>query len=58
MGCPRQEYWCGFPFPSARDLPDLGTESASLALTGRFFPIEQPVKPLNLGYALLKIQKV
>ena len=38
MGFPRQEYWSELPFPSPRDLPDPGIESASLtphALLGR-----------------------
>ena len=30
MGCPRQEYWCGLPFPSPGDLPDPGIEPESL----------------------------
>ena len=37
----RQEYWSGDPFPSLGDLPDPGTEPASLAspaLKGGFFP--------------------
>ena len=36
----RQEYWSGQPFPSPGDLPDPGTEPASLmspALAGGFF---------------------
>ena len=36
----RQEYWSGLPFPSPGDLPDSGTEPASLssrALEGGFF---------------------
>ena len=32
MGFPRQEYWSGLPFPFPGDLPDPGTEPASLAL--------------------------
>ena len=32
MGLPRQGYCSGLPFPSPGDLPDPGTESASLAL--------------------------
>ena len=28
----RQEYWSGLPFPLPGDLPDSGTEPASLAL--------------------------
>ena len=40
MGFSRQKYWSGLPFPSPGDLPDPGTELASLmspALAGRFF---------------------
>ena len=36
----RQEYWSGLSFPSAEDLPNLGTEPMpfkSPALVGRFF---------------------
>ena len=39
----RQEYWSGFPFPSPGDLPDLRTETtslASLALEGGIFTAE------------------
>ena len=40
MGFPMHEDWRGLPFPSPRDLPDPGTERASLmspALAGGFF---------------------
>ena len=40
MGFSWQEYWSGLPFLSPRDLPNPGTEPASLmslALAGRFF---------------------
>ena len=40
QGFPRQEYWCGLPFPSPGDLPDPGIEPvflASPALAGEFF---------------------
>ena len=40
MGCCRQEYWSGLPFPSPRDLPNSGIKPVSLAspaLTGEFF---------------------
>ena len=40
MGFSRQEYWSGLPHPPPGDLPDPGTEPASLkspALAGRFF---------------------
>ena len=29
MGFPRQEYWSGLPFPSARDIPDPGIKPSS-----------------------------
>ena len=32
MGFPRQEHWCGLPFPPPRDLPDPGSELRSPAL--------------------------
>ena len=40
MGFSRQEYWSGPPGPPTGDLPDPGTEAASLtspALAGGFF---------------------
>ena len=40
MGCPRQEYWSGLPFPTSGDLSNPGMEPLSLvspALTGGFF---------------------
>ena len=40
VGFSREEYWSGVPFPSPGDLPNPGTEPASLtspALAGRFF---------------------
>ena len=42
MGVSRQEYWSGLPFPLPGDLPNPGTELASLlspALAGRFFTV-------------------
>ena len=42
MGFPRQEYWCGLPFPPPGDLPNLGIEPTSLkspALAIGFFTI-------------------
>ena len=32
MGCSRQEYWIGLPFPSLQDLPNKGIEPVSPAL--------------------------
>ena len=48
MGFPRQEYWCGLLFPPPGDLPNPGTETASLsspALAGGFFSTVPPGKP-------------
>ena len=53
MGFSRQEYWCGLPFPSPGDLPNLGTESGSPALAGGFFTTEPPGKPLFVAVQLL-----
>ena len=32
IGFPRQEYWSDLPFPSSKDLPNLGTEPEYPAL--------------------------
>ena len=45
MGFPRQEYCRGLPFPSPGDLPDLGVETVSPALVGKFFITEPAGKP-------------
>ena len=42
MGFPRQEYWCGLPFPSPGDLPNQGIEPESPSLAGEFFTTEPP----------------
>ena len=34
---PKQEYWCGLPFPSPGDFPNPGIEPTSPALTSGFF---------------------
>ena len=44
----RQEYCSGLPFAPLGDLPNPGTEPASLALAGRFFTTESPGKPSHL----------
>ena len=47
MGFPRQEYWSGLSFPSPGDLPNPGTETASLmspALAGGSFTTAPPGK--------------
>ena len=45
MGFPRQEYWCGLPFPPPGDLPDPEIQPSSPALAGGFFTTEPPRKP-------------
>ena len=45
MGFSRQEYWSGLPFPSPGDLPNLGIESLSPTLAGRFFTAEPSGMP-------------
>ena len=50
MGFSRQEYWSGLPFPHSGDLMDPEIEprsSASPALAGKFFTVEQTGKPYN-----------
>ena len=44
MGCPRQEYWSGLPFPSSGDLPDPGIEPGSPAWQADALPSEPPGK--------------
>ena len=48
MGCPRQEYWSGLPFPSPGDLPDPGIEPKSHALQANSLSSEPPGKPPSL----------
>jgi len=43
----RQEYWSGLPFPSPRDLPDLGIEPRPPALQSDSLLSEPPGKPLG-----------
>ena len=45
MGCSRQEYYSGLPFPLPEDLPDSGIKPTSPALAGRFFSTEPLGKP-------------
>ena len=50
MGFSRQEFWSGLPCPSPGDLPNPGTELASLkspALAGRFFTTSTTWEALN-----------
>ena len=57
MGFSRQEYLCGFPFLSQRDLPDPGIEPgcpALVALAGGFLTTELPGKTLYARLANVK----
>ena len=54
---PRREYWSGLLFSSPGDLPDPGIKPKSLALTGRLFTTESPVKP-NFNYTSIKNKKL
>ena len=54
VGFSRQEYWSGLPFPTPGNLPDPGSQPASLvspALVGKFFttalPGKQKIKEVN-----------
>ena len=50
-GFSRQEYWTGWPDPPAGDLPDPGTEPASLmspALAGGFFTTSTTIPELHV----------
>ena len=42
MGFSREEYWSGLPFPSPGNLPDLGIEPRSPALSTGTLPSEPP----------------
>ena len=52
VGCPRQEYWSGLPFPSLGDLPNPGIESESPALAGGFFTKIPGKTDLIIAYML------
>ena len=53
MEVSRQEYWSGLPFPSPRDLPDLGIKPMSPALQADALPSEPPGKPPLRAYFCL-----
>ena len=44
IGLSRQEYWCGLPCPSPRDLPNPGIKPRPLALQTDSLPSEPPGK--------------
>ena len=54
MGFPRQEYWCGLPFPLPGDLPD----SMSSSLQGRFLITGPPRKSHENEKVLNRCQAV
>ena len=45
VGDHREEYWSGLPFPSPRDLPNLGLKPGSLTLQANSLPSEPPGNP-------------
>ena len=49
MGCSRQEYWSGLPFPPPGDRPDPGIEPTSPALQVDSLSFEPPGKPKFLS---------
>ena len=52
-GLSMPEYWSGFPFPPAGDLPDPGIKLRSPVLAGGFFTTEPPAEPwLTMGPSL------
>ena len=50
IGFPRQEYWSRLSLPPPGDLPNPGTEPASLALAGRYLTTEPPGKSSSVNY--------
>ena len=57
MEFPRQEYWGGLPFPSARDLSDPGIEPRSPALQADSLSSETPRKLFNADSHAYKLSK-
>ena len=49
------EYWSGWPFPSAGDLPNLGIEPRSPVLQVDSLPAESQGKPKNTGVGCLSL---
>ena len=49
----RQEYWSGLPFPSPRDLPNLGIENSSPTLQAYSLLSEPPGKPIVIHIYVL-----
>ena len=55
MGFSRQEYWSGFPFPSPRDITNLGIKLESPSLQAVSLSPEPPGEPVggSWGFAVL-----
>ena len=49
LGFPRQEYWCGLPFPSLGDLPDPGIEAESPILQADSLLLSHQGRPTVCG---------
>ena len=47
----RQEYWSGLPYPSQKDLPNLGVEPRSPSLQVDSLPSKPLGKPKNIPYS-------
>ena len=54
MGFPRQDYWSKLPYSSPGDFLEPGTETASPAMAGLFFPAQLPGKPLHVSVLFFK----
>ena len=56
MGFSRQEYGSGLPFPSPRDLPNLGIEPRSPAQQAYSLPFEPPGKPIDVVLSFFRFR--
>ena len=54
MGCSRQEYWSGLPFPSPGDLPKPDIKPRSHALQANSLPSQPPGSPFYMQYSWFK----
>ena len=54
MGCFRQEYWSGLPYPPPVDLPNPGIKPRSPTLQADSLPSEPPGKPQSQIPVLIK----
>ena len=56
MGCPRQEYWSGEPFPSPGDLPEPGIEPRSPAMQADCLFLLVFIKSFESSYTQLYLE--